>query len=189
MFSLIALLVLAPFLLMISIILFISNNGKPFFIHARAGHNARSFKFYKFKTMNDKKDSSGKLLPDKDRLTGFGKVIRSLSLDELPQLVNILKGDMSLIGPRPLPVKYLDRYNEEQKKRHDVKPGITGWAQVNGRNTISWEKKFEYDIYYVENYSFSFDLKILICTIKKVILREGINESADQPMKEFIGTK
>ena len=138
--------------------------------------------------MNDRKDAQGKLLPDRERLTAVGKLVRSLSLDELPQLVNILKGEMSLIGPRPLPVKYLQRYTEEQLKRHSVKPGISGWAQVNGRNAISWDKKFELDLYYVNNISFMLDVRIFWLTIKKIVLRSDINASEDVTMSEFKGT-
>lgn len=167
--------------------LFISNQGLPFFIHERAGTRGEKFQLYKFRTMNSKRDNFEKLLPDNERLSKFGKIIRSLSLDELPQLINVLKGDMSLIGPRPLLVKYLDRYTPEQAKRHNVKPGITGWAQVNGRNSISWEKKFEYDVYYVENYNFWFDIKILWMTFKKVLIRDGINAKQDKTMEEFKG--
>lgn len=137
--------------------------------------------------MSDRRDSDGKLLPDRDRITKIGQWVRSSSMDELPQLINVLKGDMSLVGPRPLLVKYLDRYNDFQKQRHHVKPGITGWAQVNGRNTLSWEKKFEYDVWYVKNQSFFLDLKILFLTLKKVFIKEGINASENNTMKPFRG--
>ena len=157
---LIALLIIWPFLVVITIWLHFANKGAgAFFLQERPGMNEKIFKVIKYKTMNDKKDKTGRLLPDKDRLTTIGKIIRSLSIDELPQLINVLKGDMSLIGPRPLLVQYLPLYNEKQRRRHEVRPGITGWAQVNGRNAISWEQKFEYDVWYVENCSFLLDLK------------------------------
>jgi lipopolysaccharide/colanic/teichoic acid biosynthesis glycosyltransferase len=161
--------------------------NNPFFIQERPGKNEKIFKLIKFKTMNDKTDENGKLLPDKERLTKIGKIIRSLSLDELPQLINVLKGNMSLVGPRPLLIKYLPLYNERQRKRHNVKPGITGWAQVNGRNNISWEEKFELDVEYVENVCFLFDMKILWMTILKVIKREGINSISTATMYPFTG--
>ena len=158
--ALIALLIIWPFLVVITIWLHFANKGAgAFFLQERPGMNEKIFKVIKYKTMNDKKDKTGRLLPDKDRLTTIGKIIRSLSIDELPQLINVLKGDMSLIGPRPLLVQYLPLYNEKQRRRHEVRPGITGWAQVNGRNAISWEQKFEYDVWYVENCSFLLDLK------------------------------
>lgn len=143
----------------------------------------------KFKTMNDKKDATGKLLPDAQRLTAAGRIVRSLSIDELPQLFNVLKGDMSLVGPRPLLVRYLDRYTPEQARRHEVKPGITGWAQVNGRNAISWEEKFKLDVWYVDNLSFWLDMKILLMTVLKVFRREGISNQQAATMPEFMGTK
>jgi len=181
--------ILFPAFLALTTILVIANSGSPFFTQVRPGKNEKYFRLIKFRTMNNKKDNEGKLLPDVERLTRIGKFVRSTSIDELPQLFNVLKGDMSLIGPRPLLVKYLDRYTLEQAKRHHVKPGITGWAQVNGRNSISWQKKFEYDVYYVENYDFTFDMKILWLTIKKVFKREGINESNSSTMQEFKGNK
>ena len=184
----IGLIALLPILLFLTGLLFFANRGKPFFTQHRPGKNAKVFKLIKFKSMNDKRDESGKLLPDAKRLTKIGRFVRSTSLDEIPQLFNVLKGDMSLIGPRPLLIKYLDRYTPEQARRHMVKPGITGWAQVNGRNAISWEKRFEYDIYYVDNLSFSLDLKILWLTIKKVIIREGISSASSVTMEEFKGT-
>lgn len=168
-------------------VLFFQNNGKPFFFQERPGKNQQPFKIIKFKTMNDKKDVNGDLLPDIERITFFGKWIRELSLDELPQLLNVLKGEMSLIGPRPLLYKYIPLYSERQLKRHDVRPGITGWAQVNGRNSISWTKKFELDVFYVENCSLWFDIKILFLTVKKVIIREGVNNSEERPMYPFDG--
>lgn len=172
----IGMLVISPILLLITMVLFFANGGKPFFYQERPGKNARIFKLYKFRTMNDGKDAEGRLLPDAKRITKIGRIIRSLSLDELPQLWNVLKGDMSLIGPRPLLIQYLPLYNKRQARRHELRPGITGWAQVSGRNTISWEEKFEYDFYYVENLSFALDRKILWLTFLKVIKREGIND-------------
>ena len=153
----------------------------------RPGKDEKIFKVIKFKTMNDKRDENGNLLPDGERLTTIGRWIRSLSLDEIPQLINVLKGDMALVGPRPLRIYYLPLYNETQKRRHDVRPGITGWAQVNGRNAISWTKKFEYDVYYVNNISFIFDLKILFLTIKKVFVREGISQEGNVTTEAFNG--
>ncbi|MGD8779539.1 MAG: sugar transferase [Ignavibacteria bacterium] len=185
--SLIILFIFSPLYLAITITLFISLKNNPFFIQERPGKNEKIFKLIKFKTMNDKTDENGKLLPDKERLTKIGKIIRSLSLDELPQLINVLKGNMSLVGPRPLLIKYLPLYNERQRKRHNVKPGITGWAQVNGRNNISWEEKFELDVEYVENVCFLFDMKILWMTILKVIKREGINSISTATMYPFTG--
>ena len=163
-------------MLIVTVLLLFANKGNPFFYQNRPGKNTSIFRLYKFKTMNDKKDADGKLLPDAQRITKTGRIIRSLSLDELPQLWNVLKGDMSLVGPRPLLVKYLKHYTPEQARRHEVRPGITGWAQVNGRNAISWEKKFEYDVYYVENLSIALDMKILWLTFLKVLKREGIND-------------
>lgn len=158
-----------------------------FFVQPRPGRNHKIFKLIKFKTMTDEKNMDGNLLPDEQRLTKIGRLIRSLSLDELPQLINVIKGDMSLVGPRPLLVHYLPLYNEQQAKRHTVRPGITGWAQVNGRNAINWQKKFEFDVYYVENISLKLDLKIIFMTVKKVFMREGINAYIDIPMEEFKG--
>ncbi len=164
--------------------------GKPIlFTQERPGKGGKIFKIYKFRTMTNDKDENGNLLPDEKRLKGIGKFIRSTSLDELPQLFNVLKGDMSFVGPRPLLVEYLPLYNERQKKRHDVKPGITGWAQVNGRNAISWKQKFEYDVWYVENQSFWLDMKILWMTFLKVIRRSGINSSTSATMEKFQGNK
>lgn len=163
--------------------------GSPvFFKQQRPGKNEKIFTLYKFRTMTDARDENGNLLPDEVRLTAFGKMLRSTSLDELPELFNILKGDMSLIGPRPLLVKYLPLYNEEQKHRHDVRPGLTGLAQVNGRNAISWEKKFEYDVEYVRNLSFLLDCRILLQTVKAVVQREGISSATDATMEAFKGT-
>lgn len=187
-FSLLALLVLSPLLLLLTVFLFIANGGKPFFLHSRPGKNEKVFKLVKFKTMTDKRDAGGNFLPDEKRMTIIGKIIRKTSLDELPQLLNVLKGDMSLIGPRPLLIEYLPLYNETQKRRHDVKPGITGWAQVNGRNAISWEQKFTYDVWYVDNISFGLDVKIILMTIKKVFKSEGISQQGQATMEFFKGT-
>jgi lipopolysaccharide/colanic/teichoic acid biosynthesis glycosyltransferase len=176
-----------PLLLIALVCLFIANNGKVLFTQARPGRNNRIFKVIKFKTMNDRTDEHGKLLSDKERLTPVGKFIRTTSLDELPQMINVLKGDMSLIGPRPLLPKYLPLYNEQQKRRHEVRPGITGWAQVNGRNTISWKQKFEYDIWYVDNCSFLLDVKIVWLTIIKIFKREGINAAGSATISAFNG--
>lgn len=180
-------LVLSPVFLFVAVALFIANNGKPFFCQLRPGKDGKFFKIIKFKTMNDKKDSEGKLLPDADRLTPIGAFVRKTSLDEIPQLLNVIKGDMSLIGPRPLLPAYLPLYNDFQRRRNDVKPGITGWAQVNGRNAISWEKKFELDVWYVENMSFPLDLKILLMTVMKVFKSEGITQEGHVTSEEFKG--
>lgn len=185
----IGLLVLFPIFLVLLLILTFSNKGKPFFFQARPGKNERIFKIIKFKSMNDKKDNQGNLLPFEERVTRVGSFIRKYSLDEIPQLFNVIKGDMSLVGPRPLLPEYLPLYNKIQQKRHDVKPGITGWAQVNGRNTISWERKFEYDVWYVENLSFLLDLKILALTAKKVVKNEGVNSTDNINMPQFTGSK
>lgn len=174
--ALLALLVIWPFLLAITVWLHFANKGAgAFFYQERPGLHGRIFKVIKFKTMTDEKDCDGNLLPDADRLTPVGRFVRSTSIDELPQLFNVLKGDMALIGPRPLLVKYLPLYSEEQRRRHDVRPGITGWAQVNGRNNISWKKKFELDVYYVDHLSFALDLRVLFTTVKKVLERKDIN--------------
>lgn len=184
---LIALSLLSPILFLVTILLFWANGGKPFFFQLRPGKNAVLFKIIKFKTMNDKKDSNGELLPDHKRLTKIGAFVRKTSLDEIPQLINVLKGDMSLIGPRPLLPEYLPLYNEEQMRRHEVKPGITGWAQVNGRNAISWQEKFKLDVWYVNHVNFSLDLKIVWLTIKKVLLKEGISSATSVTMEKFSG--
>jgi lipopolysaccharide/colanic/teichoic acid biosynthesis glycosyltransferase len=173
--ALIGLILVSPIFLIVTICLYFANQGKPFFFQLRPGKDGVIFKIIKFKTMNDRKDSIGKLLPDAERLTKIGVFVRKTSLDELPQLLNVIKGDMSLVGPRPLLPEYLPLYTEKQNRRHDVKPGITGWAQVNGRNAISWDKKFEYDVWYVGHISFFLDLKIFFLTVKKVLVREGIN--------------
>jgi lipopolysaccharide/colanic/teichoic acid biosynthesis glycosyltransferase len=181
------LLLSSPIFLLIIILLFFANSGKVFFVQPRPGKHGELFKIIKFKTMNDKKDETNNLLPDFKRLTLFGKIIRKTSLDEIPQLINVLKGNMSMIGPRPLLVEYLPIYNELQKRRHEVKPGITGWAQVNGRNAIKWEKKFELDVWYIDNISFLLDLKILFLTIKKVFKSEGITSTTSATMEKFNG--
>jgi len=172
--ALTGLILLSPILLIITIGLLIANRGNPFFIQSRPGKKAKLFNIIKFKTMNDNKDFHGNLLKDEIRLTKVGKFVRKISLDEIPQLINVLKGEMSIIGPRPLLPEYLSLYNDEQKQRHDVKPGITGWAQVNGRNAISWQQKFNYDIYYVNNLSLLLDIKIIYLTFEKVFKQEGI---------------
>ncbi|WP_024740427.1 sugar transferase [Tenacibaculum maritimum] len=184
--SLIGLIVLFPVLLVVIVLLKI-NQGGVFFLQKRPGKNDEIFEIIKLKTMTDERDSKGVLLPDEKRITRIGQFVRSNSLDEIPQLINVLKGDMSLIGPRPLLVKYLERYTPEQKRRHNVKPGVTGWAQVNGRNEISWERKFELDTWYVDNVNFLIDLKILILTIKKVLDRKGINSKTNATMETFMG--
>jgi lipopolysaccharide/colanic/teichoic acid biosynthesis glycosyltransferase len=185
--SLLAFIVLLPLFLLISALLIIANKGTPFFFQSRPGKNEKLFRIIKFKTMNDKKDKDGNLLNDHERITPIGKIIRKLSLDEIPQLINIIKCDMSFIGPRPLLIEYLPLYNEDQKKRHNVKPGLSGWAQVNGRNLISWEDKFKFDVWYVENCSLTVDIKIIILTIIKVIKRDGINMSKEITMDRFNG--
>jgi undecaprenyl phosphate N,N'-diacetylbacillosamine 1-phosphate transferase len=185
--ALFGLLLLSPVLLTVMVFLYFANDGKPFFFQLRPGKNGQIFKIVKFKTMNDKKDASGQLLSDELRLTKIGAFVRKTSLDEIPQLVNVLKGDMSLVGPRPLLTGYLHLYNNFQNRRHEVRPGITGWAQVNGRNAISWDKKFEYDVWYVEHIGFFVDCKILLKTIQKVIKSEGINPENAQMTEPFNG--
>lgn len=186
-FTFIMILTILPLVLFVIIILFITNKGKVFYFQQRPGKNGKIFTIIKFKTMNDKKDKDGNLLPDEKRLTYIGRIVRKLSIDEIPQLINVLIGDMSLIGPRPLLIEYLPLYNSFQSQRHHVKPGITGWAQINGRNAISWKQKFEYDVWYVENYSFLIDLKIIILTIKRVFRREGISSETSATMEKFKG--
>jgi lipopolysaccharide/colanic/teichoic acid biosynthesis glycosyltransferase len=178
---------LLPVFLIITILLFIVNSGKPFFIQKRPGKNCRVFKIIKFKTMNDKKDKEGKLLHDSQRLTAVGRFVRKTSLDEIPQLLNVIKGDMSIIGPRPLLTDYVHLYSPFQNRRHEIKPGITGWAQVNGRNAISWDKKFELDVFYVENISLKLDVKIVLLTIKKILISEGINAENAATIEPFNG--
>ena len=185
--ALVGFLFLSPVFVLVMIGLFFANDGKPFFFQLRPGKDGKIFKIIKFKTMTDKKDENGNLLPDADRLTKIGSFVRKTSLDEIPQLLNVIKGDMSLVGPRPLLPMYLELYNVFQRRRNEVKPGITGWAQVNGRNSISWEKKFEYDVWYVDNVSFLLDVKILIMTVLKVVKSEGINEQGQATSEEFKG--
>ncbi|MFJ1261393.1 sugar transferase [Capnocytophaga canis] len=185
--ALIGFLLLSPVFIIVTIGLFFANEGKPFFFQLRPGKDGKIFKIIKFKTMNDKKDEHGNLLPDAERLTKVGSFVRKTSLDEIPQLLNVIKGDMSLIGPRPLLPQYLELYNEFQRRRHEIKPGITGWAQINGRNAISWQKKFEYDVWYVDNVGFGLDLKILWLTVLKVLKSEGINEQGQATSEEFKG--
>ncbi|MFA5556089.1 MAG: sugar transferase [Flavobacteriaceae bacterium] len=187
--ALIGIIILSPVFLLVIIGLFFANQGKPFFFQSRPGKNERIFKIVKFKTMNDKKASNGNLLPDAERLTKIGSFVRKTSLDEIPQLINVLKGDMSLIGPRPLLIQYLPLYNDFQKRRHEVRPGITGWAQVNGRNAISWKQKFEYDIWYVDNLNWRLDVRILFLTIKKVFVREGISQEGQATTIYFKGNE
>lgn len=187
--ALVAFFSLFPIFVIVFIGLCIANNGKPFFLQQRPGKNEKLFKIIKFKTMNDKKDIDGNLLPDAYRLTKIGQLVRKISLDELPQLLNVLKGDMSLIGPRPLLPEYLPLYNQTQKRRHEVKPGITGWAQINGRNAISWQQKFEYDVWYVDHISFLLDAKVLFLTIQKVFISEGITQQGQATMSYFKGNK
>lgn len=181
------LILLSPLLLILTVCLYLANNGKPFFFQDRPGRNNRIFKIVKFKTMNDRKDLSGNLLPDEFRLTRVGKFVRKTSLDEIPQLINVLKGDMSLIGPRPLLVEYLPLYSDQQIRRHEVRPGITGWAQVNGRNAISWNQKFNLDVWYVDNFSALVDIKIALLTFKKVFKSEGINSATSVTNEAFTG--
>ncbi len=185
--ALIAFIILLPVFIAVVILLTIANNGKPFFTQLRPGKNAHIFRVIKFKTMNDRKDVNGNLLPDAERLTPVGKFVRKTSLDEIPQLLNVIKGDMSIVGPRPLLPEYLPLYNNTQMRRHEVKPGITGWAQVNGRNTISWKQKFEYDVWYVDNQSFVLDFRILLMTIRNVVKSEGINSATSATMEKFTG--
>lgn len=185
--SLTALAALSPVMAVLSVVGAWQMKGNPFFTQERPGKDGKIFRLIKFRSMTCEKDSEGRLLPDAQRLNRYGKLLRASSLDELPELVNILKGDMSLVGPRPLLVKYLPLYNEEQSHRHDIRPGLTGWAQVNGRNTLTWEKKFEYDVWYVNNLSFALDVKIICMTVKKVFCREGISAENSATMEEFTG--
>ena len=179
--------VLSPLILLVSALLSIQNKGTPFFYQDRPGKGEKRIRIVKFKSMTDERDEKGRLLPDNQRITRLGRFVRKWSLDELPQLFNVLKGDMSLIGPRPLLFKYIPLYSDEQRRRHEVKPGITGWAQVNGRNAISWQKKFELDVYYVDHLSFRLDFKIFWKTILKILKREGIDQSKERPMQPFTG--
>lgn len=185
--ALIGLIILLPIFLLVMVGLYFANEGKPFFFQARPGLNEKIFKIIKFKTMNDKKDANGNLLSDAERLTPIGAFVRKTSLDELPQLINVLKGDMAIIGPRPLLPQYLPLYNETQKRRHNVRPGITGWAQVNGRNAISWTKKFELDVWYVDHLSFATDVKVFLMTFKKVFKSEGISADGHVTIEPFNG--
>lgn len=189
MIALIGLICLSPIFIVVTIGLYFANQGKPFFFQARPGLNERIFKIIKFKTMNDKTDANGNLLSDAERLTPIGAFVRKTSLDEIPQLINVLKGDMSLIGPRPLLIQYLPLYNEEQKRRHVVRPGITGWAQVNGRNAITWKRKFELDVEYVDNLSLLMDLKVFFMTFKKVFKSEGISQEGQATTTYFEGNE
>jgi len=185
--SLVGFSILFPAFIIVAIVLFIANKGSVFFFQSRPGLNGKIIRVIKFKTMSDKKDKNGNPLPDEERLTIAGKWVRRSSLDEIPQLLNVIKGDMSLIGPRPLLEDYLPLYNESQFKRHNVKPGITGWAQINGRNAISWDQKFEYDVWYVDHLSFLLDAKIFFLTIKKVFKSEGISSATSATMERFNG--
>jgi len=178
---------LLPIILVVTIVLTVANRGTPFFTQPRPGLKGRVFRVIKFKTMNDRRGSDGELLPDAERLTTVGSIVRKTSLDELPQLVNVLMGDMSLIGPRPLLVEYLPLYSAEQARRHEVRPGITGWAQINGRNAISWERKFELDVWYVDNLSFLLDMRILLLTLRKVVKSEGISQEGQATAEKFKG--
>lgn len=187
--SLIALIVLSPILLIVALLVRTKLGSPVIFKQERPGLNEKIFTLYKFRTMTDAKDEQGNLLPDEIRLTKFGKLLRSTSLDELPELFNILKGDMSIVGPRPLLVRYLQLYNEHQKHRHDVRPGFTGWAQCNGRNAISWEEKFDLDVYYTKHVSLLLDIKIILKTVKVVLFREGISSETSVTMEEFRGSK
>lgn len=187
--SLVAVIILSPVLLIIALLVRIKLGSPVIFKQKRPGLNGKIFTLYKFRTMTDKKDEEGNLLPDSERLTKFGKLLRSTSLDELPELINILKGDMSIVGPRPLLVEYLELYNEEQKHRHDVRPGLTGLAQVSGRNSITWEEKFKEDIRYINNTSLILDIKIIIKTIIKVFKREGISQEGNETMEKFKGSE
>ena len=183
------LVLVSPILILVAVLVRIFHGSPVIFQHKRPGYRSQPFTLYKFRTMTDARDEHGHLLPDEIRLTPLGKFLRATSLDELPELFNVLKGEMSLIGPRPLLMQYLDRYTPEQARRHDVLPGVTGWAQINGRNNLSWEIKFELDVWYVDNWSFWLDVKILALTLWKVMTREGINEPGNATAREFMGTK
>lgn len=187
--SLMALIVLSPLLVILIILGAVFMRGNPFFTQARPGKNEKIFKLIKFRTMDNRKDKDGKLLPDDVRLNKYGRILRSTSLDELPELINILIGDMSIVGPRPLLVKYLPRYNEEQRHRHDVRPDLTGYAQAHGRNAVTWEEKFKMDVWYTRNISFITDVKVIIDTVKVVLKRDGISSDTSATMEEFMGTK
>ena len=187
--SLLGLIISSPLFLIVFIALLFANKGKVFFLQNRPGKNEKIFKIIKFRTMNNKRDAHGNLLPDAERLTKIGKLVRKTSLDEIPQLINVLLGNMSLIGPRPLLPEYLPLYNDFQKKRHHIKPGITGWAQINGRNALEWEKKFKFDVWYVENMSFFLDLQIMFLTLKKVLKLEGVNREGEATNIAFKGNE
>lgn len=187
--ALIAIVILSPFFILFTPIVAIAMGGNPFFVQLRPGKKGKVFKLIKYRSMTNKKDKDGNLLPDEKRLTKFGQFMRKTSLDELPELFNILVGDMAIIGPRPLLVKYLVLYNEEQMRRHEVRPGLTGWAQVNGRNDTTWEKRFQYDVEYVDKLNIFFDIKIFFMTIGKVFKRSGISQNGEATMQEFTGNK
>jgi sugar transferase EpsL len=182
-------LVIIPFLLLLALLVRIFHGSPLFFTQVRPGRHGKPFKMYKFRTMTDARDVAGNLLPDRERMTPFGRFLRATSLDEFPELINVLKGDMSLVGPRPLLIEYLPLYSPEQNRRHDVKPGMTGWAQVNGRNAISWDEKFRLDVWYVDNWSVWLDIKILAITMLNVVLRKGINHNSTETMPFFEGSK
>jgi lipopolysaccharide/colanic/teichoic acid biosynthesis glycosyltransferase len=184
-FSMIALIIFAPVILLVALVINMSMGRPIFFRQIRPGLNGKAFSIYKFRTMTGERDEKGNLLPDSKRLSSLGKFLRSTSLDELPELLNVLKGEMSLVGPRPLLMQYLDRYTFQQARRHEMKPGITGWAQINGRNAITWEQKFEYDVWYVNHQSMRLDFKIMVITILKIIKREGINQPGQATAEEF----
>lgn len=188
MFSLIAIIILSPLLIILSALGFVFMKGNPFFTQERPGKNEKIFRLVKFRTMDNRRDKDGKLLPDEERLNSYGNFLRSTSLDELPELINILIGDMAIVGPRPLLVRYIERYNEEQHHRHDVRPGLTGYAQAHGRNGVSWEDKFAMDVWYTKNITFIGDIKILLDTVKIVLKREGVNSETSATMEEFMGT-
>lgn len=185
--GLVAFLILSPVFLLLTLLLWLSNNGSPFFTQLRPGKSCKPFRVVKFKTMNEAQDAAGNLLPDEERLTPIGKFVRKTSLDEIPQLLNVIKGDMSLIGPRPLLMEYVPLYSEMQRRRHEVRPGITGWAQINGRNAISWKEKFELDVWYVHHLSFWLDVKIVLTTLIKVFKAEGISGRGVATAARFTG--
>ena len=183
----VVLIVASPLLVLSIILLWFANKGNIWFLQERPGKDGKVFRVFKFKTMTDERDAEGNLWPDDKRLTAIGKFVRKTSLDELPQMINVLKGDMSIVGPRPLLVEYLPLYNEQQRRRHEVKPGITGWAQVNGRNTLDWPERFAYDVWYVDNISFELDIKILFLTVVKVFKAEGVSSGTSVTMEKFRG--
>ncbi len=187
--ALVAFVVLSPVFIVVVVLLVVANSGKPFFLQRRPGRDGHIFRVIKFKTMNDRRGKDGELLPDAARLTAIGRFVRKTSLDEIPQLLNVLKGDMALVGPRPLLEEYLPLYDETQMHRHDVRPGITGWAQVNGRNAISWQQKFAYDVWYVNNLSFAVDIRILLLTVRNVLRSEGISSETSATMEKFRGNQ